>query len=639
MRQRSSCAVALALLFVGIVTSQIGCSANTLGSEVPDGGDQPPLQGLVSLTISPQSASLTVDNLGTPKTQAYVATGRFESGEERDVTSEINWKLDNAAIGTVARGVFGTSNQAGGSGTITAYSGSAMATAQITVIFQPILKDSAAPADASTKLPPTAQGTVMAPNSPAIIYPSNNTMFPRNLYKIRFEWSAGTGNNLFRLEYKSAQLNLSVYTTSTNWTPDATQWGYIANTNAGGSATWTVYGINSAAPGNVYRSNPVTLHFSKNSVDGAIYYWSTTVAGVRRATVSDSAPADFLTPANTGKCVACHTVSRNGERLAADIGGNILGVYNVKDRAVVVNPTQAIPMAWTTFNPDNSRIVTASKGVLTLRDGNTGAPINVGGNNGVIPIPVMGTAKFATMPDWSVDGKTLTFAYSASNKDRGIAGSSIATMQFANDTFSNFKVIVQSTGTADSKFYPAFSWDNKWIAFASTSSGSSDKNDLARLMIVPADGSAAAIDLGVANTMVNNMTQSGAAAQLANTMPTWAPTLPGDTMFVAFNSYRAYATVYAKGAYNQLWVVGIDPAKLPGLDPSFSAFHLPFQGATEDTHRAFWVKDVLAPPPPPPPPACAPNVNDDCTATTCCSPNYCNSNGGSGPYICAAQIG
>lgn len=642
MRKRSFFFVAFIALSVGFLTSQAGCPGNSLSNDDGgggDGGEIPALPGLVSLTITPPSAMLTIDTVGTPKTQAYTASGHFESGEDRDVTSQVNWKIDNAAIGNVSAGLFTSSSQAGGQGIITASSGNAMATATITVLFQPILSDPTAPSDASTKLPPTATGTVMAGNSPGIIYPSNNTMFPRNLYKIRFEWSAGTGNNLFRLEYKSAQLNLSVYTTSTNWTPDATQWGYIANTNAGSNATWTVYGTNSASPGTVYRSNPVTLHFSKNTVDGAIYYWSTTVAGVRRATVSDSAPSDFLTPSNTGKCVACHTVSRNGERLAADIGGNVLGVYNVKDRAVVVNPTQNIPMAWTTFNPDNTRIVTASKGILTLRDGATGAPINVGGNNGVIPIPTMGTAKFATMPDWSVDGKTLTFAYSASNKDRGIAGSSIATMQFANDTFSNFKVIVQSSGTADSKFYPAFSWDNKWIAFASTSGGNSDKNDLAKLYIVAADGSSAAIDLGVANTMVNNQTQTGTAAQLANTMPTWAPTLPGDTMFVAFNSYRAYATVYNKGAYNQLWVVGIDPAKLPGQDPSFSAFHLPFQGATENSHRAFWVKDVLAPPPPPPPPTCAPNVGDDCSTTTCCSPNYCNSNGGSGPYSCAMTIG
>lgn len=244
--------------------------------------------------------------------------------------------IDNPSIGAVSGGIFTTSNQAGGSGTITAYSGNISAKAQITVIFQPVISDPSAPANASTVLPATSTGTVMAGNSPNIIYPSNLTMFPRNIYKILFSWTGGTGNDLYRLEFKSPQMTLSVWTTQTKgWTPNATQWGYMANTNAGGKVTWTVYGTSKGTPVNVYRSNPVDLQFSKNTVDGAIYYWSTTVAGVRRATVSDSAPTDFLTPTQINKCVACHTMSRNGTRIAADIGGNVLGVYNVKDQSVM----------------------------------------------------------------------------------------------------------------------------------------------------------------------------------------------------------------------------------------------------------------------------------------------------------------
>lgn len=52
-------------------------------------------------------------------------------------------------------------------------------------------------------------------------------------------------------------------------------------------------------------------------------------------------------------------------------------------------------MAWTTFNPDTTRIVTASKGVLTLRDGNTGTAM------GAVTLPA---SKFGTMPDWFLMG-------------------------------------------------------------------------------------------------------------------------------------------------------------------------------------------------------------------------------------------
>lgn len=626
-------------LISGLTMSQLGCPGNTLGggddAGVADGagGDvRPPIDGLTSLTIDPPTATLTVDNASGPKTQAYRATGHFNGQPDSDVTDRVNWKIDNTAIGNIANnGVFTTSNTAGGQGTISVFSGSITATAQIVVNFNPVVTTSSAPPNAGTLLPPTATGTVTAGSSPAVIYPSSNTLFPRNIYKVLFQWSGGTGNDLFRLEFKSPTVNLSVYTTATSWQPDATQWGYMANSNPGGKVTWTIYGIKQATPNAVYRSNPVDIRFSQNTVDGAIYYWSTTVAGVRRATVSDAGPTDFLTPTQVGKCVACHTVSRNGARVAADIGGSTLGVYNVKDRSTVIDPSTAIQNAWTTFNPDNTRIVTANKGVLTLRDGSTGQMINT------VPL----TPKFGTHPDWSPDGKLLAFSYSAVNKDRGISGSSIATMQYVNGTWSNLKIIVQSAANNDSKYYPSFSPDSKWIAYVSAT-GSSDNNNTARLMLIAADGSGAPIDLGQANTIVNNQTLTGNAAQIADTFPTWAPTQPGQTMFVAFTSLRAYGAVYAAGKYKQLWVSAIDPALLGGSDPSFPAFRLPFQGDTENSHRPFWATDVLAPPPPPPDGGttqCLPSLGADCSSAPCCDPNYCSSTNGGPPYSCQTIIG
>ena len=325
-----------------------------------------------------------------------------------------------------------------------------------------------------------------------------------------------------------------------------------------GKATWTVYATNSAAPTSIYRSAAVDLNFSKSPVDGAIYYWSTTVAGVRRATVTDAAPVDFLTPAQIGKCVACHTVSRNGARVGADISGNTLGVYNVKDRSVVIDPAMGIAMAWTTFNPDNSRIVTASKGVLTLRTGDTGAVINT------IPL----APKFGTMPDWSPDGRLVAFAYSAVNKDRGISGSSIATMEYNNGTWSNLKTIVQSrpaTATASTtrrsrRTRSGLPTSRRPAATPTTTMRPSCSS--CRLMAQARDRACA----GQSHRQQRRPRRHRAACRHhANLGP---PTKPGETMFVAFTSARAYATVYAAGKYKQMWVAGIDPNKLPARIPA-----------------------------------------------------------------------
>jgi hypothetical protein len=606
------------------------------GASSADGGGKPPLAQLAALTVTPPSVTLTVDDLAVRKTQAFRAVGRFTDGRaDEDVTALVNWRLDVQDLGAVdGAGVFTTSNQVGGRATLTASSGAVSGAARIEVSLQPILRTQDAPQNADVLLPPANKGMVLAGRSPVIVYPSDKTLFPRNLYKVLFQWNTGTGNDLFRLEFKGDLLNLSVYTTKDRWEPTAAQWAYLAGTAAGGKLTWTVYGVTQKSPGQIWASTPIDLGFTRGSVEGAIYYWSTTVAGVRRATVSDAAPANFLTPAQTGECVACHTLSRNGKRLAADVGGHVLGVVDVKNiNPPVINWSQKIPTFWTTFNPDTSLVVTANKGVLSLRDGMTGQELN--------KLPT-GASRYGTQPDWSPDGKLLTFAQAADNKDRGISGSSIAVLTYdsASRTFGNLRVIVASTGKDDSNYYPSFSPDSRYIAFVNAKGGS-DNNNTARLLLVSADGSQGPVALDLGNTVVNNQTLSGTAAQLGNSMPTWAPTRPGEPAFLAFSSVRAYGKVYAYKAVEQLWVMGVDLSAIPGKDPSFPAFRLPFQDLDEDNHRPFWAEDALAPPPPPPDGgtpvdggggACVPQNGDCLMGARCCTGLYCAPSGNT--YTC-----
>lgn len=628
------------LVCLGLSMHQ-GCSCNgdLVGGDPDPGGDggavtedggKPALPQLAALTVTPPSASLTIEDLAVPKVQAFRAVGSFTDGRpDQDVTTLVNWRLDVQDLGAVdGAGVFTTSNQAGGRATLTASSGAVSASARIEVSLKPILRAPDAPQNADVLLPPTDKGVVMAGRSPAIVYPSDKTLFPRNIYKVLFQWDTGMGNDLFRLEFKGDLLDLSVYTTRDRWEPTPAQWAYLASTAAGGKLAWTVYGVNQKSPGQVWASPPIELGFTRGSVEGAIYYWSTTVAGVRRATVSDAAPTNFLTPAQTGQCVACHTLSRNGKRLAADVGGHVLGVVDVKNiNPPVINWTQKIPTFWTTFNPDASLVVTANKGVLSLRDGATGQELN--------KLPT-GAGRYGTQPDWSPDGKLLAIAHSADNKDRGISGSSIAVLSYdsASKTFGDLRVIVASSGKDDSNYYPSFSPDSRFIAFVKAK-GSSDNNNTARLFLVSADGAQGPVALDMGNTVVNNQTLTGNAAQLGNSMPTWAPTRPGEPAFLAFSSARAYGKVYAYKAAEQLWVMGVDLSAIPNRDASFPAFRLPFQDLDEDTHRPFWAEDALAPPPPPPDGgspvdgggACVPQNGDCLMGMRCCTGFYCAPSG------------
>ena len=110
---------------------------------------------------------------------------------------------------------------------------------------------------------------------------------------------------------------------------------------------------------------------------------------------------------------------------------------------------------------------------------------------------------------------------------------------------------------------------------------------------------------------------------------------------MAFNSVREYGAVLPKGT-QQIWVAAVDPAKLQqgGVDPSYPAFRLQFQGLNEDNHRAYWTLDVrYSDPPPPPPPSdggtCAMEGERCENADRCCaSDSRCDTMDNGKTYIC-----
>lgn len=411
----------------------------------------------------------------------------------------------------------------------------------------------------------------------------------------------------------------------------------------------TVEAADPTKPGTFYVGKSIDILFSKKPVPGAIYYWSTTQAGVMRASVADAAPKPFMTPTEVGKCVACHTLSRNGKRLGADVGGETLWVASVENTTpppIVFSAYngKTIPNAWSTFNPDATRVVSARSGVLKLLDGDTGAPI--GGGTGAIDL----NGKLGTQPDWAPDGKHLVFAYGTANKDRGVQGMSLAMMDHASDVFSNITIVRQSTGGSDTYAYPMFDPTSQWVVYMHAA-GASDKNAAAKLFIAPAQAGATETDLVKLNTIVaDGVVMTG----IANNMPTWAPSDdPTETRWVAFASKRDYGLVLANGSaygdeWQQLWVAAIDLGKLGSGDPSYPAFRLPFQLLNENNHRPFWAEDALATCDGGPcdgdggtgdggtsfdAGACA-NFGEDCSSAACCAGLYCAPNAQGTSYVC-----
>ncbi|MFT3841410.1 MAG: hypothetical protein QM723_30750 [Myxococcaceae bacterium] len=450
-------------------------------------------------------------------------------------------------------------------------------------------------------------GTVVtqdAMHSPAMVYPNDDTRFPRNIYKVKFQWRTA-GNDFFRLTFTGPFSTTVVYSDGVDaecaaatppagcFESDDQVWNAIAGSNAGQTVQVVVDGVK-MGDANVYRSAPITIGFSKRDVKGAIFYWSTTAAGVRRATVSNNLPDGYVvakpvatvlpSPGGTVQCVACHTVSRSGKRMAAFTSSNPGGtgeyIYEVTPASppnVLVTTQISTAKGFATFSPDDQYVVSGeAMNKLGMFVADTGVK--------VVDLPGIAAG---TNPDWSPDYSGVVFSNKGGDSP---GGASLQFIPYQGDAgWGAVSTLVPSAGMMDTNLFPSFSPDGKAIAYGHGKGGHGDKT--MQLWLIDSDGSKK-VELINANRRVNQQLTNG---QFENNQPTWAP--QGDLDWVAFNTARPYGVVIPNGGVQQIWVAAIDRSRdggAPdgGYDPSYPAFRFAFQDLTENNHRAFWVLDV-----------------------------------------------
>ncbi len=589
-------AVVRSLTLSGLVLLLAAAGCDCGASDGRGSGDAgvPGIPGLLSLRIEPTPETLTTDGVDPAETTTFKAIGTFAGGDQ-DVSDRVGWAVANTALGSIEVGLF-TSAGIGGATKVTAYAGDVSAEADLTVLLEASVVLPDAPTDAASKFPADTSGdTTGVPDTLKVVYPSSETMFPRNLERVTHQWRAGGSLDLFEVRFDSDVAHLRFYTTSLSYMPDLDVWRWLAETHAGSSLVFSVRGITQASPTEVVRSQDVTLLYSESEVLGALYYWSTGAEGVMRATISSPLATKFYAnpdiPDNT--CVSCHTVSRDGRRLFVNYGGEDLHVASIPERSVILPPasTSAVPGGWATFNPGATRIVYSARGKLHLIETDTGVEV------APVTLPVGATAQF---PDWSPDGRYIAVAYRASGTigdNKKVQGTSLARIPVnADGTLGTPEVLIQSTGDTDTMTFPSYSPDSKWIAFV-RQVGASKDNATQALWLVAADGSGEPIAVTRLNERVRD--QDGVTG-IANNMPTWAPSTRPDIFWLAFSSIRPYGDVIPSGGRDQLWGVAIDTARIGASDPSYAAFWMPFQEIEEGNHRAFW----------------ALNLDDVCPSTT-----------------------
>jgi Dipeptidyl peptidase IV (DPP IV) N-terminal region len=542
-------------------------------------GEDSPLAGLVSLTISPPQQTIDLVGLGGPPVTAeYTAMGEFTDGTTRDLSASVQWQVDNPAPGGFATdNRYRASRRAAGDVTIRAVAGDLVATGRLRVTMTASLNDSAFPAPLGAEALFAAATPISdAARAPKFLYPCHDTLFPQGLAHVVFQHQLGPGNDVLRLRFTSDVLQLDVLTTAERWQPDRDLWYLLSASHPGAAVSVTLDGAAMAAPSNAYASAPETLRFGAADPGGALSFVASGKNSLVRAGLAAATGTLFYPRPGDLTLVTNHTISRDGELMAMSYGNGLLQVVRLADLSVQVPASAGLPMGWATFSPDGSRILVANDGELVLRDALTGAPVGPGGGRVALPSK-------ATHPDWSPDGSQVAVVISNEISNGDVRNGAIAVLPYEQGLFGAPKVLVRAEAMYGNSF-PRWSPDGRFLAYVATKSGPRDAKS-AELRIVAATGGAPRA-LALANHRVNGAAELD---NLNNTAPWWSPSGSADVAWLAFSSTRPYGAILPGTDRAQIWVAGVDLTRTE--DPSFAAFWLPAQDVRAVASEPVWALD------------------------------------------------
>jgi hypothetical protein len=548
-----------------------------------------PLGDLVTIELTPNDATLTITDLSqAPLTLGYHAIGVFSDGSRRDITTMLNWSVDNIAPGGfLDPGTYTTSNAAAGHVAVTARSNDGViATAALTVIVDATVIDPAYPGD-PTLFDPSIPIIAGDPtHAPSYLYPSDGTELPQGVASTLFQAAFGTSNDTLELTFDADVLHLAVFTTENRWDTGSQIQQLLALSSVGTPIECGIAAAAAATPGTVYGGAPIALTFDALQPGGSIYYWSAATNGIMLGALS-SPSAPKLFPGDTS-CVGCHSASRDGQSLGMAYGSEtapLLQTIDADTLATTIDRAQMLAGGWSTFSPDGTMILVAGSGQLELRDAQTGVPI---GSDGKIALP---SGHYATHPDWSPDGNSVAIAYTTTPpSDLSVGSASIAVLPYKGSGAFGAPITVVAAVGLDNNYFPRYSPDGSFIAYVHAIEPSEGAAS-AELWLVPSTGGTP-IALQAASHTVSSVTS---VANTADTMPTWAP-MPGPHTYLAFASSRTYGVVLPSGGQPQIWVSAIDLTNITANgDPSQPAFWLPCQDVTVLNNNPVWAFDSTAP--------------------------------------------
>ena len=541
---------------------------------------------------------------------------------------------------------------------------------------------------------------------PQLVYPPDNVLLPPNMNVIAVQFMPGNNNSFFEIDFENATTDVRLETqcnmvTNTrgaatggcDFELDPMDWMYVAMHNKGGDpVTVTVRGMPTDMSC-VAGSNSRKIDFAEEDITGGIYYWQSmnvngvagTTGGIFRKDFGnpDPTPEPFITPnANLNKCVGCHYLSRDGQKMVLgdddadsddELGDDKFFLVDVPTRAFgTKNLSTKGFAAWQGAAHDNFA-VSDGAGMSSSPELVFFTGTNTTGTGTTETFSAAGlTGKRITNPDWTRDGATMYFTattvitgittptgcgangqmscmYNLSHDIHAMNGS-IWSVPMTGTTLGTPTEIITAASTDENNYYPAISGDGTTLIFdratgttLATHDAYNNPNATLFAMTMPSGAPVALANANLHDT-------------LTNSWPRWAPTTQmykgKHISWVTFSSTRDYGVRVANEGsqyFNcyppvspedpsgdhakpfdpnctqpQLWMAAIDlDAVAAGSDGSFQAFWLPFQDYTAHNHIAQWVDTITMPPP-----NCQQNGQTCSSTQPCCDGSVCDTGSG-----------
>jgi len=538
------------------------------------------------LSLDPPQSELLIAN-GVPATEAFTATLTYADGESRDVTNEVRFSIDTG-YGMFA-GPELTMTAAGKTNVFATWGADKRAMGEVIARIKSVRVDPAVNPQATDWFTNLPDDPSRAPN---VVYPPADVVMPRNLGEFEVHW-ADNQNDVFEVSLKTEFADVRVIVPGGNGKNPNTAWTeflaaeWLSAVGYESSVLYQVRGVNSSNPTMVGTTAPRLVKLSNEQLLGGLYYWAATAQGggaygiFRHDMSKPGQPAEeyYTTTTTSGRCVACHVLSRDGTKMSVTYDGGD-GAATLVDVASKAAQTSQRGWNFGTFTPDGAKFLAVQGGTLTVLDSATQAQL-----------ATMTSATAVSHPDLSADGTKLVYAVkTGGGADWSFSGGKIywRTFDAATNSFGPEQMLVSDT---NNNFYPSFSPDGQYVLFNRAPSGSAYNNGNATLWVVKADGSAPAVQLGAANSSMG----------LTNSWGRWAPFAQtiganNEAMYwITVSSTRDFGVRLVGDHRPQIWMTPFFPGRADAQqDPSSASFRLPFQNIDSNNHIAQWTEQVVA---------------------------------------------